>query len=339
MAKIYDKLMVSLKNKKLIDFIKTPNIINVTNILQYYSDIYMGKKNFDLEQSVPSLAPPFDDFFMEGKVPKLDIFTKQKKMRDVVNQINAEIIKGSKRGVMVSMSMPAKECEGELIYELKKWGLDVKWNLMISFFNSNYEYPIWHHNILLDEKGKIINTGNLLPILENLQLVNSERVEISFPWGYDAIFRANKNIPYMYIPGKFYEHFDEDLLDRVNELISENIYPFYLAIGFMHCKNVISEEIVPPKGLSKKFQKKHGIPLVKYKTLKIKPMGKRKKYSGESKSDIKKSLHICRGHFKNFNEKPLFGKIKGTFWWSSYIRGEKKKGVVLKDYEIDKPKK
>ena len=49
--------------------------------------------------------------------------------------------------------------------------------------------------------------------------------------------------------------------------------------------------------------------------------------------------HIARGHWKNYTEdKPLFGKLVGTYWWESQFRGSKKKGVVIKDYELE-PKK
>jgi hypothetical protein len=49
-------------------------------------------------------------------------------------------------------------------------------------------------------------------------------------------------------------------------------------------------------------------------------------------------MHICRGHFKDFTEKGLFGdqKMKGTFWWHSYVRGTPHR-VMFKDYNISGP--
>ena len=36
----------------------------------------------------------------------------------------------------------------------------------------------------------------------------------------------------------------------------------------------------------------------------------------------RQALHICRGHFKTFTDiAPLFGKLRGTYWWADHIRG------------------
>lgn len=49
---------------------------------------------------------------------------------------------------------------------------------------------------------------------------------------------------------------------------------------------------------------------------------------------LRKALHICRGHFKHFEDKPLFGRVRGTFWWGSMVRGTESKGKVIHDYEV-----
>lgn len=46
-------------------------------------------------------------------------------------------------------------------------------------------------------------------------------------------------------------------------------------------------------------------------------------------------LHLQRGHMKTYGpERPLFGKYAGRFWWAPHARGNKERGVVLKDYEV-----
>ena len=35
-------------------------------------------------------------------------------------------------------------------------------------------------------------------------------------------------------------------------------------------------------------------------------------------------------------EKPLFGKLTGRFWWEHHVRGSADDGVVVKDYEVRK---
>lgn len=86
-------------------------------------------------------------------------------------------------------------------------------------------------------------------------------------------------------------------------------------------------------------RKKKGQPLLeKYHVLKFCP-GKavKKKANGEGfgVNIGAMPVHLCRGHFKVFTaEKPLFGKWVGIFWWQPQVRGNKKNGVVVKDYEL-----
>jgi hypothetical protein len=55
---------------------------------------------------------------------------------------------------------------------------------------------------------------------------------------------------------------------------------------------------------------------------------------GKDGISLAKALHICRGHFKNFDDKPLFGKLTGTYWWQPHVRGTAEAGIVEKDYRI-----
>jgi hypothetical protein len=46
-------------------------------------------------------------------------------------------------------------------------------------------------------------------------------------------------------------------------------------------------------------------------------------------------LHSCRGHFSTYTpERRLFGKHIGTFWIPPHMRGNRKVGVVEKEYEV-----
>lgn len=117
------------------------------------------------------------------------------------------------------------------------------------------------------------------------------------------------------------------------------MFPVYLAISFMHCKNVERREEAPPPKLSKKWEKKHGRPLVRYHVLDIDPMRKvLSSEGGVETNGLKKALHICRGHFATYTEdKPLFGRVTGTFWKPQHVRGSAKNGVVVKDYNVKAP--
>ncbi len=116
-------------------------------------------------------------------------------------------------------------------------------------------------------------------------------------------------------------------------------YPFLLATSLMHCRNVKIMEDAPPPRLSRKWERKHGFPLVSRYTLLIDPM--REVLRGEGRSDadgLQKALHICRGHFKTYTpDKPRFGRDTGTFWYSPHVRGDRKRGEVVKDYAVKVP--
>lgn len=111
--------------------------------------------------------------------------------------------------------------------------------------------------------------------------------------------------------------------------------PMFFAISLMHCKNVeLSDEPPAPK-LSKKWEKRHGRPQVTVKTLMIEPM--RKNLDTEGRAGvvgIKRAMHICRGHFKDYRQSGLFGKHKDIFWWDAYVRGDGGSGEVVKDYAV-----
>lgn len=118
--------------------------------------------------------------------------------------------------------------------------------------------------------------------------------------------------------------------------------PLSLALTFMHCKGVELVDNVPPAPLQKKHLKKHrdARPLVTYKTILIQPATRVLKEEGQiDQQGMAKALHICRGHFKHFTEdRPLFGKLSGMFWWPSHIRGSENAGLAIRDYRVSPPK-
>lgn len=115
------------------------------------------------------------------------------------------------------------------------------------------------------------------------------------------------------------------------------VAPFALCLSLMHCKNVVMEGHDPPK-LSRVLEKKGVKPAVRYHTLAIEPMKQVLRHEGQSEATgLKKALHICRGHFKDYSKHGLFGKYKGMYWWESHARGSADVGVVIKDYAVKQP--
>jgi hypothetical protein len=99
------------------------------------------------------------------------------------------------------------------------------------------------------------------------------------------------------------------------------------------CRNISATKI--DTGPRVYYESRHRHKQPRYHVLNIEPMRKvfRTESGGDSVS-LAKALHICRGHFKNFDDKPLFGRLKGTYWWQPHVRGTAEAGVVEKDYRI-----
>jgi hypothetical protein len=116
-----------------------------------------------------------------------------------------------------------------------------------------------------------------------------------------------------------------------------------MTLGLLNCRNTVLVDR-SPKPPRKSKPKKAAKPKYRLRvhTLEVKPI--RKKYRGEAPESDEEaprrrhSLHICRGHFKDFRDGPgLFGKYRGVYWWDAQQRGTKSVGIVEKDYDVEPP--
>jgi len=108
-----------------------------------------------------------------------------------------------------------------------------------------------------------------------------------------------------------------------------------LALNFLHCKNVHSIEN-PHQLIRAARRRGETTYFEKYYILQIEPMKKILNEQGQAQTKgLKYALHICRGHFKTYDRKGLFGKYKGNFWWSSMVKGDPTIGKIKKDYQIN----
>jgi len=133
---------------------------------------------------------------------------------------------------------------------------------------------------------------------------------------------------------------DRDYIERqAGEMVAVLSFPMAFAFSLMHCKNVTLEDISIPYKLAKKRRKK-GIQTITFKTLVIDPMrrqAKRESVEGDGIDTVKKALHVCRGHFKDYRQSGLFGKLFDIYWWEQHLRGSSDNGVVVKDYAVKGP--
>lgn len=120
--------------------------------------------------------------------------------------------------------------------------------------------------------------------------------------------------------------------------IATLIYPALLTLSFLNCKNVKLVVNQPPLKLSRAHEKRHGRPLLRFHTLQIQPMREILSREGRvEETGLKRALHICRGHFKDYRDKGLFGRFRNVYWWDAHVRGTIREGAVLKDYQVSGP--
>lgn len=125
--------------------------------------------------------------------------------------------------------------------------------------------------------------------------------------------------------------------DGIKSVIQNAMQVALLSVSFMHCKNVSLEK--ETRQIQKRYAKKSRETQkeeIAFHTLNIHPMRQVLKTEGmEEKTGTKRALHICRGHFRHYeNGRGLFGKYKGTYWMPQHLRGSKEQGQVIKDYTI-----
>jgi hypothetical protein len=129
---------------------------------------------------------------------------------------------------------------------------------------------------------------------------------------------------------------NRDLCDGLNPMS----FPAFLTLSFMHCKNVLVSEALPDAKLNRLRAREGLKPFLRYCTVDIEPLKKVLKTEGQIESvGLRRALHIVRGHFSTYSEqKPLFGKVAGTFWIPSHVRGTVEGGVVASDYQVGAPR-
>jgi hypothetical protein len=132
---------------------------------------------------------------------------------------------------------------------------------------------------------------------------------------------------------------DAEMNGKLGDTFNPMSFPAFLTLSFMHCKNVTTEAVEPDRDVNRERRKQGLKPFVRYHTIDIEPMKRVLRTEGKVESTgLKRALHICRGHFSTYTEeRPLFGKLAGTFWVPAHVRGSLEEGAVVSDYKVGSP--
>lgn len=300
-------------------------IIRVDNVAHYWAE-QMDGQLLDTTD-MPNIAPPFPAFFVEYRWPKIefpntspcsmlqhsDYFANPHGIGALVITCDTRTSGGKAILDLELDALPqvrgeAEELDLESIVRANQD--EIRWIIhaypLLETYKGNIIGPLADVAIYVKEDGSMLE-------------VHKGRSGMSF-----HIF-SNSKIP------------DEQTWMFACSMCMAMIDPMMLAVSFMHCKNVSMNEQSPPEKVAKKYLKKHGFPMTKHYTLEIDPMRKVLRTEGGSDSQgLSRALHICRGHFKHFGgeNKKLFGKYEGTYWWGSQVRGNQSRGEVSKEYSV-----
>lgn len=138
---------------------------------------------------------------------------------------------------------------------------------------------------------------------------------------------------------------DAELIEKkvLNHVFADTL-PFLFALSLTHCRNVeVIEQELPPPIIKKRKEK--GIPVYKFKMIVIKPVGGKrivntKKGEPAIQHNGMMPLHFVRAHFKVYTEeRPLFGKHSGTYFWHQFAKGSDKYGEITKGYSVEPEEK
>ena len=126
-----------------------------------------------------------------------------------------------------------------------------------------------------------------------------------------------------------------DLADeQIRVGLADGLATYVLAafmLALANAQNVELETVHPAEGLSRRWRRRTGQPLRSYSRI-VLPHRISRSSSADGSSDPQ-PLELVKGHFKTYTaERPLFGRVVGTWWWEPHARGSVDAGQREHDY-------
>lgn len=273
-------------------------VIVADNVCQYYFD--QADKNWG-DEDFPVVSPPFELMWMEFARPRSANYP-----ADWSSRFAFWIQSGE-----VPMDKSWEETTAKMLADKFEFRCPQKprWLTRMMLYMRRMQVSPEH------PADNVINDECLGPVAMWMMALNEKGEIISRDKGYIDDSRA--------------KHVD----------VARLAHCALLTLSLMNCKNVTTKDNEPSAVASRKWKRKTGEPLASFKTLDIEPMRKvLVREGGETQQGLKRAMHICRGHFRDYRERGVFGKHKGIYWWDSFVRGNAEQGVVYKQYEVKQPR-
>lgn len=322
--------LIAIAEKTRINILYDPRI-DISNVARYAWESQEKLSTTDKEQ-FPCLAPPFPSFWMEYKRPPFFVHERDdleqdhtaaqwKHLRLSGNWVKAptagwpierygvyfesiDLAKGQVPTDMRFHSVDATTGRSHVETLVKR--LNPRWilqgQLYVMHRTKKAQGPVAFWIGALDEHGVLIEDANTgLP--QAHMLSHQER----FEW---------------------------------SSMFTTTFQPALRAIAYMHCKNVQADDVTPAPKLSKRWNKKHGRPLLAYRTLVIEPVAQAIARAQGKPTGVERSHHFVRGHMADYRHGPgMFGnpKLRGIYYRPVQTRGSKQVGEIVGDYEVHPP--
>jgi hypothetical protein len=340
MGLLFDALLkadISGKEKRRL---QESTVIHGDNVAEYFFSHDKDLWNFD---DFPNIAPPFKDLFIESRlsnIPEdktvLKTFAKDISMFGVqiraeecdvdaaLRKELAEYIKATLYLVERSTGMKCDSLQAipfipdkglnEAIAKARSMQMELhslesinpKWKLTCTLYLELVNFAEW--SMYVDEYGKICMIGD-------------------HPCFFGGVRHSGDK--------------DMELIKIMMYFCTNLLFIGLLTVSFMHCKNVVPSIAGESRKRVKQSHKDYittgnaTVPVKRFYVLNIEPMKKVLKTEGKAaETGLKKAVHICRGHFKDYREHGLFGKYKGLYWWDMHVKGNKESGIVDKEYSV-----
>lgn len=109
--------------------------------------------------------------------------------------------------------------------------------------------------------------------------------------------------------------------------------PVALAIGLANCRNIDVPAMRTRDETRGKKRLRNKRPSTQYRVIRL-PGAPSNRVDGPVQNAGQLRLHTVRGHFKTYTEdKPLYGKLTGTWWWNPAVRGNRNNGEIVSTYK------
>lgn len=280
-------------------------IIDLSNVAEWYAS--SDKQVFDFME-MPSLAPPFSMCFYEWEEPK------------TWNMGGEIVTAGGGQFGMFSMSLDLSKASDtspldRVLYALSGGSVQADVGTWCAEFTQSVSSMRW------------------ITVLQPYATVYDPPASgIPIACGFTAFIGIGADGKYVasMVAGPSAKHWSyENACWNGPKIIG-------LGVSLMHCNNVKEREAESDHRMQKTMRRLRA-PFLKRYVLVIDTIRKASNGLGGS-TGIKQAFHICRGSFATYGpDRPLFGRLVGTFWRPDHVRGDAKIGRIDKQYAVPTP--